>query len=154
MVIPTPTAAYNRRRDIPGPLPTHLPRQQAIAAAAVRLAARCEDCLTKTITRTYYVDEQGHSTTCTTTEYQTSYQTFTTAPQPTPIPVPNPSPVETVYHTMTSTISSTPTTSSTWWSPSTQQGDSSSGSGFCACGQQWAAIFLGGIPHGAAEIMA
>lgn len=170
--LPTPVA---RKRDVPGPLPTLAPLYQPAA-----LLPRCEDCLTTTVTRTYYVDEYGQSTTCTTTQYQTDYQTIitspTAAPQPTTLPTPT---VQTVYHTMTSTIQSSGSGSgsgsgsnsesssgSDWSSPAPSSGPAtwpgwqqSSGSGaqqagLCSCGQQWTRIFLGGIPHGAAEVMA
>lgn len=158
MPIPLPTPAPSLRRRlveaaVAQPLPTLLPRWGP-AGANLAPSPRCEDCYTTTLTKTYYVDESGQSTTCTSTEYQTTYQTNTIAPQPTPTST---SQYETVYHTKTSTILSSPTAipnppaqGESGWPPYSQQPLGSS----CQCEHDWVKTFLGGIPHGAKEVMA
>lgn len=138
-----------------------LPRPTpALQRRDTHLAARCENCQTTTLTKTYYVDVYGQSTTCTTTQYQTTYETNSLAAAPQPTPTSSLS-YSTVYHTLTSTIAAaastalpaSPTSQDTGWtSPpyKQEQGQASS----CHCDVEWVKTFLGGIPHGAAEVMA
>jgi hypothetical protein len=157
MALPLPTIApllVRRDRDPAQPRPTALPKRNLAAV----LQARCEDCLTTTVTQTYYVDESGQSTTCTTT--QTAYHTNTLSPsQSAPTPTPTLQ-YQTVFHTLTSTIAAAvatatatiPTTTSVPVQPVDYPRPSQAAS--CQCEQDWVKAFIGGLPKGAKDVMA
>lgn len=138
---PTPSAGFAQQNLI---VATPIPIQPIYR----RWDDDCKSCDTVTVWSTYYVNEQGQSTTCTTTEYDTT--TLTNQPQ-TLVPTQT---YITQYQTLTSTLYSSATPSPTSTPPIIGaqsvlvQGQS------CDCEKAWLRFLLGGVPHGVGEVIA
>lgn len=137
---PTRKAGYMAQVALPTPMAI-LPRWDNGQA--------CADCQTTTVWSTYYVDKHGSSTSCTTTEYDAT--TLTTSAQPT-ITQPTTAPFQTVFQTTTSTLYE-PASATGIPSPVPAKTIQSEGQ-YCGCERAWLHLLLGGVPHGAAEVIA